>query len=98
MDASPASGKDEFHSRLGTPFPHPPRYPRHRPDTGRQVNAGAEWCQRALCLLQALGFLPTLRSAASSLEPSPGPTGGSGMSMACARLIFQTVVTTKIGR
>lgn len=41
MDASPASGKDEFYSRLGTPFPHPPPYPRHWPDTGRQVNAGA---------------------------------------------------------
>ena len=41
MDAGLASCEDEFHSLLGPPFPHPPPNPRHWPDTGRQVNAGA---------------------------------------------------------
>lgn len=103
MDASPASGKDEFHSLLGPPFPPPPPLPRRWPDTGRQVDAGARgWAQSGVrgapCPLQALGFLPARRSAAPGEEPSPGPVGSSGMSAACARLIFQKVVTTKISR
>lgn len=60
MDAGPASGKDEFHSLLGPPFPHPPP----TPDTGQTQagrstlgqGVGTEWCQRGPLPAPGPGF------------------------------------------
>lgn len=102
MDASPASGKDEFYSRLGTPSHTPPP----TPDTGRTQQAGRSTLGQGVGERVSEGPLPAsgpgfpAHPEVSCIQPGaqPRPTGGLGMSMACARLIFQKVVTTKIGR
>lgn len=80
--------------RLGTPLPTPSPLPRHWPDTGRQVNAGAGGGRRVV----SEGPLPASGpgfpahpevSCIQPWSPAPAPRAAPGMSMACARLIFR---------